>query len=138
MKLTHCFYKPGEIHIQDIAVQDKDGAWVGFYSGDSSEAMEARTGAVLRDFEEACAEITKAERERFVKPAVRITAEAFNDALNVLPPCRWNRGDYSEWFHVSERLTGDLVNWYVRSGDRYYTFVDSAHLPSGQLLERIK
>lgn len=138
MKLTHCFYKQGEMHIQDLAVQDKDGNWTAFYSGDTAEVMEARTGAVLRDFEEACVEISKVEREQYVKPAVKITAKGFDDALNVLPPCRWNRGDHTEWFHVSERLTGDLVNWYVRVGDQYHTFVDDARLSPVQILERIK
>ena len=48
------------------------------------------------------------------------------DMLEVLPPCRWTRFDGGEIFHVSERITGNLVNWYMRKGNNYFTRVQFA------------
>lgn len=46
-----------------------------------------------------------------------ITAEQFEDALNVLPPLRWENGG----FFMSERYTADVTGFYQQIGDRYFT-----------------
>lgn len=54
---------------------------------------------------------------KYVKTApAPITRERFTEMLEVLPPSRWNRGDYVEFFHVCERLTDNLVSWFGRVG----------------------
>lgn len=50
-------------------------------------------------------------------------SEAFWYALEVLPPCRWHTRRGVELFHISERISHDLVNWHARVGDRYFTMV---------------
>lgn len=107
---------------------ERDGQWYGHYSGDTQAAMEARTGAVLTLFDDACVAVVAAEREKYVRPPRICTAEVFADALNVLPPCRWTTHRGVEFFYVSERLTGDLVNWYGRLGTTCCCFVESAAL----------
>jgi hypothetical protein len=62
-----------------------------------------------------------------------ITEDRFVYMLDILPPCRWMRGDHVEWFHISERLSGNLVEWFVRVGDAHYSFVDEATLTSQQV-----
>lgn len=52
---------------------------------------------------------------------VEITKDAWWYALEVLPPCKWKTVRGVELFHVSERLTSNLVSWYGRIGENYYT-----------------
>lgn len=56
-------------------------------------------------------------RKRYCTGATQITEERFWEMLEVLPPCRWDTtsvgGRRLEMFHVSERLTGNLVSWFV-------------------------
>lgn len=66
-----------------------------------------------------------------------ITEERFMDMLEVLPPCKWRNMSGVEWFHVSEHLTGPLVSWFLRVGDKYYEFVDDCSLSSEQLMEKV-
>lgn len=66
-----------------------------------------------------------------------ITEERFMDMLEVLPPCKWQNMSGVEWFHVSEHLTGPLVSWFLRVGDKYYEFVDDCSLSSEQLMEKV-
>lgn len=57
----------------------------------------------------------------------------FDEMLNVLPPCRWQRGDHLEWFHMSERLSGNIVTWFGRVGRRYFEMQDEATLTRNEL-----
>ena len=41
-----------------------------------------------------------------------------------LPPCRWSNRSGVELFHMSERLSFDLVHWVGRIGDKHYKLVD--------------
>jgi hypothetical protein len=66
------------------------------------------------------------------KPAP-ITADRFDDWLGCLPPCRWHRHAGVELFHVSERLTGDLVQWCARIEGQCYGWTDQAKRPSDEL-----
>jgi len=50
------------------------------------------------------------------------TPEQYDDALNVLPPCQWSKvftaaGYRYEVFHISERLEGNIVQWYAKGTD---------------------
>lgn len=44
-----------------------------------------------------------------------IDLERWEYALECLPPCKWHSIAGGEIFHVSERITGDIVNWYFKS-----------------------
>jgi hypothetical protein len=52
------------------------------------------------------------------------TLAEYEYALNVLPPSRWKTHRGIEVFHISERLTHNIVAWHTRIGDRYFTFND--------------
>ena len=68
---------------------------------------------------------------KYVKTAPHvIDRDRFYYMLEVLPPCRWNRGAFIEFFHVSERLTENLVSWFARVDGRYYEMWDDAALPT--------
>ena len=63
----------------------------------------------------------------------RITKERFWDMLEILPPCRWHTVTGFEVFHVSERLTGDLVSWFAERDGKYWEFTNRASLTDAQL-----
>lgn len=52
----------------------------------------------------------------------RITVDRYNEKLEVLPPCRWENYGGISAFHVSERMTSDIVSWYAKSGDKCVEF----------------
>lgn len=49
-----------------------------------------------------------------------ITESRYFEMLEVLPPCKYENGR----FHISERLTGDLVAWFKREGGKFYEKTD--------------
>lgn len=79
--------------------------------------------------------------EAFRTPVSLITAERFDEMLNILPPCRWSSVGRFEHFHVSERITGNIVSWFIRfrgdAGERFFTFDDYATLTQVELMERV-
>lgn len=74
---------------------------------------------------------------RCTKPK-RTTKAHYWDMLEILPPDRFEiRGKFTS-FHVCERITGDLVNWYFTDGKRYWTFVHHDSLSDKQLTEYMR
>lgn len=68
------------------------------------------------------------------KPPREIDQERFWNALECLPPCKWaGMGTLFESFHVSERLSGNVVSWYVRHGERYFEIDQDATLTREEL-----
>ena len=57
-----------------------------------------------------------------------ITAEEWDDALNVLPPLGWNNYPHGfNMFFCSEAYTGTYASQYARKGGKYYSaMVDKA------------
>lgn len=50
------------------------------------------------------------------QPAIQVTAEKWNDMLEVLPPLKWvQKFDYNS-FLMCEMMTGSYTNQYVRYG----------------------
>lgn len=47
-------------------------------------------------------------------PVIEVSVEYFMYMLEVLPPCKWYNSKFSESFHISERLTENIVEWLVR------------------------
>jgi hypothetical protein len=65
-----------------------------------------------------------------------ISAERYDDMLNVLPPSRWYRG-HVQYFHVCEHLTGDLVSWFIKCGDSHYEFNGSCRMTHGEIIDKL-
>ena len=49
-----------------------------------------------------------------------IDEERWFYALEVLPPHRWDNGKDWNSFHISEAVSGNMVNWYIRHAGRYW------------------
>jgi hypothetical protein len=73
------------------------------------------------------------------KPPREIDRERFWNALECLPPCKWQgMGTDFESFHVSERLSGNVVSWYVRQGARYFEIDQDATMTREQLRAMVR
>lgn len=59
-----------------------------------------------------------------------ITAEKYDDALNVLPPVRWEQRDGVERFMMSEFLTKSYTQQYARWQTQYFTMLVDAKDPT--------
>ena len=79
----------------------------------------------------------KAARNRYCKGVESITEARFWELLEVLPPARWIRQSNFEAFHVSECISGDLYQWCIRKGDKYYAIVESCGISMSDLLEKV-
>ena len=102
-----------------------DDGIVAYTDGLSLSEYEAERGLKLKAISEAEWEaLTKTYLEGLITAPVEETPEAFDYALCVLPPCRWQRVRGVEIFHLSERLTHDLVHWHAKLNGRCYTFTD--------------
>lgn len=66
-----------------------------------------------------------------------ISEEKYWDLLEVLPPCRWSHAGGVEFFHVSERVRGNLVTWCAHVGDLYLSWVDLATRTNQEIIAAI-
>jgi hypothetical protein len=65
-------------------------------------------------------------------------SEAFYwEMLEVLPPQKWTRDHDSQSFYVMEALTGDLHEWIVKTGDRYFALIAPRSLNHNQIMEKV-
>lgn len=64
-----------------------------------------------------------------------ISEECYYEMMDCLPPCRFGTVDGVQMFHISERLTSNLVNWYGydKKAEKYYTFVDFDYVAIEQI-----
>ena len=102
-----------------------------------AEYVAERGQVVLYTDDEFFAMVADYERGQRT-PATEETAEQWDDALNVLPPCRWHRYSGIGLFHISERLQGSLVSWHADVEGRYFTFIDFADTPSAELAAKVR
>lgn len=72
------------------------------------------------------------------KPVTEVTQERFWEMLEVLPPCKWNRGGSEETFHVSERLWDNYVSWFTRIGERYFECTDTDTRRHVEIVARVR
>lgn len=66
-----------------------------------------------------------------------ITKEHYWDMLECLPPCRYGTIGGATVFHVSERLTGNLVQWCAKIGESYYGWTDQADITTDDLRAKL-
>lgn len=73
-------------------------------------------------------EYIQLERNYYInRPLEEITAERFNEMLNVLPPLKWCTKHNVEMFCISEMLTGTYTSQYMYNlvtGKYYHKIVD--------------
>lgn len=64
-----------------------------------------------------------------------ITEEEYYDLFECLPPCRYFGAEGITFFHLSERLTADLVTWCAKKGGKFYSFTQDAGISKEELVK---
>ncbi len=84
-------------------------------------------------------EIEKLEKLDYLDPPAEIIdEERYEDQLGVLPPCRWHAYSGVQFFHISERITGNIVSWYAKCGNEFKHFYGQANMSDEDLLSKFK
>lgn len=135
--ITHWLIRDDEPfrHAQSFLLPDgtvayTDGLTPLQYAADHGFPVRVVTDAQLDD-------MIAAYEASLITDPVEETEEQWWYALEVLPPCKWRTVRGVELFHISERQTGNLVNWHARLNGKFYTFVDDAARDMGELAEKV-
>jgi len=147
---------PADFVIIDQAIWDGE-KYRGKYSGETLEQIrermellyvngvtdyetrwKANANAELMEWEQASAMLDAAQRAKYVGPVKEITKDRFWYLLEVLPPVGWKRGEGSESFKMSERLTGSITTIAARIGEKYYEFNDNITMSHDAVIEKIQ
>ena len=109
------------------------------YSGDTlAELRDANPTASLVDDGTLCA-MYAAYYASLVTEREEITEDRYFELLGCLPPCKFTRFDKGgECFYISERLTGNLVEWCGIWQGKHYTFTDQASRPLDEIINKFK
>jgi hypothetical protein len=133
---TECWYVPGETAIVDLIHPD-DGLTLHLF--EAMAQIRARHPTAERmSCEAAWAAADAIGTTRYRQDIVEVTAERFDDALNVLPPVGWTTRQGVESFRISERIWGAITDIYARRGDRYFKLADDIRLSPDIIAERVR
>lgn len=98
----------------------------------------------ISDYDQAVCKVVNLEEldqlmeehnKSLVTPPEEVSEERYNNMLEVLPPCRWHNSGSKTYFHVSERLTGNLVNWFCSTSGKFFSFTQDASISTEKLNE---
>lgn len=130
MNIEKVIYKDGETGIKSTVYMDKNGiervAYTGYLRGLDKDVtlsdylMENKEAACL-PFDEALKRISEAEEGIYIKPWTEITEEVYMEALECLPPEKWQTVNEVNLFRMSEYTTGSITAHYATFGKRYFT-----------------
>lgn len=127
----------GKVEVLDEVV---DGRC--FYANSPFETEKARLAEKGYQLELVSQEeAQRRQDESYITEPVEVSAERFDEMLNVLPPRFWVRGGYWESFQLMERTCGNVTLTLVRRRDdgkeRYFEFEDRMGVPAPYLQEKV-
>lgn len=126
------FFDQKSLNLVD-SVHEVNGVLRGYYCHQTLDEMKVRyPEIVIMDTMEA----VKLHESKFITPVTEIDHDRFSEMLDVLPPSRWRNFPGGEHFHICERISGSIVSWCVRIGNRYFTFQDVSNLPTDEIAKR--
>ena len=137
---TPTFYNSKESRIDTVCICDsfenlKDDTKVAYVEETKKEYQKKYPKLELMSFSKALELSQKADRKKYKAGIVKeIKEDRFHEMLNILPP--------SESFRISEDLTGELSNFYIRVFDgefpnhkeRFFTVVMPKFTKHNQLI----
>ena len=130
------FYVPGASWIIDAVNPE---TLKGQYSSLSLEEIrQEHPAAICIEGDDAFERIARINHERLIAPKARtISEDDWMDALCCLPPCRYGSTSGITHFHISERLTGNIVAWFTKDRNgNCVRFNDLASIPLERVVER--
>jgi len=126
-------YKPGELHIQTVF--DENGRSI--YGGKGADTYRA-LGYEIMSLDRASDLITEEQHKTYCKGWTRISEEAWYEALEVLPPEKWQTIGGVEMFRLMEYTTGAITAHYARIGEYYYCCNESIFTDYEKLVAQVK
>lgn len=82
-------------------------------------------------------EISKLQNSQYLEPKAEIIEEErWWDMLNCMPPSKWHHASGIEFFHVCERMIGDIVSWYGCCDDEYKHFYGLSTMSDEDLVNK--
>ena len=121
---TPTFYDSKEGRIQTFAACDSMASYcpkttpILWHEGSGENYLEEKPELELMPFSKALELSQQADRKRYEAGIVKeITENDFHYMLNQLPPDNWINYSTNESFRISEDLTGELSNFYIRVFD---------------------
>ena len=128
------YYVPGSTNLE-ATINDKTGLLS--YSNKTTESFEkANPKAIQMDFEEANEQINIAIQKTYVTLPKLISAEFFDEALDVLPPLNWITTHNGTTFMMSEFDISYITAIYAKIGNKCYFFSDSYTLTHEEIIEK--
>lgn len=129
-------------HLPRVVFCTATGNIIDYVREGAGETDEAAVARLTKEYGTALSAMPAYEAQdlyeaRFKSPIEEITAERFDDGLNVLPPCAWTRARGAESFKISERIAGSVTAIYAAMGGRYFRFQDSIRMPHTDICERV-
>lgn len=133
---------PYKGYIETMCKKMDDGTYRFDYSAPEVDTIEKyndnkEKGAQIMTWPELEELHTKFKEDQKTQPK-EITKEQWWEMLEILPPCKWYSRQGIELFHMSERLTDNLVDWYARAGDQYFTFTDLDCATDEELIKKME
>ncbi len=123
MDATQGFAVLGDHSLIDCINPETGKSWI---NGETLEQIRQRyPTAEIVNIDEFFA----AKEAAMIHPPAPITAERFEEMLNVLPPQRWKRFDGWETFEMCEHLSGNITAIFCRIGSDYFELTDRAGTP---------
>ena len=84
------------------------------------------------------ADIQQHQEARLISQPEPITSEAFNDALEMLPPNNWVHNGMFESFQCCEHFSGRITATYLRRGLKAWVFRDVAGMTHDAIVEKVR
>lgn len=130
-------YKPGECNFQSLVGTDENGVQVCQYSRQPITEFLAQGYQVMSQ-DEAYEMVKAAQEARYCTGFHEISEERWYDALEVLPPKRWEMGGTIEYFAMMEFTCGTFRDFYFKhraEKTRYFVACLNDHLKHREILE---
>ena len=121
-----CIYQPGKEYLETASKSNPprnlDGeTFDEMLTRLNSNLKEGETPYEIMDIDQASEQIGAINHAKYCGPWQEITEEKWWDALEVLPPEKWQTVAGVEIFRMMEYTTGDITSHYARIGDRYFS-----------------
>jgi hypothetical protein len=121
---TPTFYNSKEGSIQTFAACDSMASYcpkttpILWHNGNGEDYLKEKPELKLMPFNKALELSQKADKERYQAGVCKEITEAnFHEMVNCLYPANWVNYSTNESFRLSEDLTGELSNFYIRVFD---------------------
>lgn len=126
---TLAIYKHGEMGIQTTAYNDNGtircrfSGYLNNLEKDQTveEYLKANPGFECLPFDTVLEEIHTVQDRKLLTEWKEINEDEWMDALECLPPQKWQTVDGVNIFRMCEYTTGNITSHYARTEERYFT-----------------